>query len=64
LLAAARAALPQMSTAAFDSAALSLQARGLIALYHLDDPAQRNALVEQSAIHVAGSRYHIAYLSG
>lgn len=63
LIADARAALPHVSAQMFDAAALALQSRGVIALYHLDDPSQRSAAVEEAAIHVAGSRYHLAYLT-
>lgn len=62
LLADARAALPELSASAFDAAALALQAQGRIALYHLDDPAQRTPRIEDAAIQVARTRYHLAYL--
>lgn len=62
LLADARAALPQLAATAFDVAVLGLQAQGQLALYHLDEPSQRTAPVEDAAIQVAGTRYHLAYL--
>lgn len=61
-LAQLRRALPQLPRAALDAALLELQGRGVVALYHEDDPALRSAAVEAAALQLAGSRYHLVYL--
>lgn len=58
-----RAALSDVPRERLDAALFALQREGGLALYHLDDPRQRDAEDEAAAIEVLNSRFHIVYLT-